>query len=37
MKLEEHLVLELKAKFELLVPKGGFSWALKPHVAHQRA
>ena len=28
MKLEEHLVLELTVRFELLVPKGGFCWEL---------
>jgi hypothetical protein len=29
VRLEEHLVLELIVRFELLVPKGGFSWALQ--------
>jgi hypothetical protein len=29
VKLDEHLVLELIVRFELLVPKGGFSWALQ--------
>jgi hypothetical protein len=28
VKLEEHLVLELTVRFELSIPKGGFSWAL---------
>jgi hypothetical protein len=29
VKLDEHLVLELIVRFELSVPKGGFSWALQ--------
>jgi hypothetical protein len=29
VKLEEQLVLELTVRFELSVPKGGFSWALQ--------
>jgi hypothetical protein len=28
VKLDEHLVLELIVRFELLVPKGRFRWAL---------
>ena len=29
MKFKEHLVLELTIRFEFLVPKGGFNWALQ--------
>jgi hypothetical protein len=29
VKFNEHLVLELTVRFELLVPKVGFSWALQ--------
>jgi hypothetical protein len=29
VKLDEHLVLELTIRFELLVSKGMFSWALQ--------
>jgi hypothetical protein len=28
VELDEHLVLELTVRFELLVPKGEFSWAV---------
>jgi hypothetical protein len=29
VKLDDHLVHELTVRFELSVPKGGFSWALQ--------
>ena len=29
MKFNEHLMLQLTIRFELLVLKGGFSWALQ--------
>jgi hypothetical protein len=29
VKLDEHLVLELKIRFELSVPKGGLRWILQ--------
>jgi hypothetical protein len=29
VRLEEHLVLELIVRFELLVPKGGLRWILQ--------
>jgi hypothetical protein len=32
VKFNEHLGLELIVRFELSVPKGGFSWALQASV-----
>jgi hypothetical protein len=37
VKLDEHLVLERTVRFELSVPKGGFSWALQASTSSSKS